>query len=413
MASKTKNAAKGSIMATPPITMGVQSPNIAQQLLGSVAQGQGIAANRQAMDQSARNSQIQDDEYNYQLGIRKLQVIGRLAQQARQLKTPEQRAQFVQSINPQMLQSVGIDPAQAASVPLDDAGLDNYIAQVNSVLPQDKMQQRVQSSQILDDGTTIQILSNGQRIVTDPAGNRITGQAAVDAIRQANEYGTRLQGERAGSRTTAGLEARAIIEPELKANIKQAEQDVKLATEPEIKSAERTAVQSAENRTVYKTQALAAAENVPTLKRAIQLQKEINSGGGANALRRMANYLGVSSADEGELNSLFGQNILGQLKSTFGGNPTEGERQALEQAQASFSQTGKINIRLLENALKLADLRIRRGRSAARQDNDNDTLSYIDDALSIEFGDEPVGATPGINPNASTSGGWSIRPLGN
>lgn len=101
----------------------------------------------------------------------------------------------------------------------------------------------------------------------------------------------------------------------------------------------------------------------------------------------MANYLGVASQDEGELNSLFGQNILGQLKATFGGNPTEGEREALAQAQASFTNTGKINSKLLRNALKLANEKVARGRRAAQADKDDATVNEIDNALNISLSD--------------------------
>lgn len=160
---------------------------------------------------------------------------------------------------------------------------------------------------------------------------------------------------------------------------------------------------STERRELFKTQGLAAAENIPTLRRAIELQDEILSGGGANALRKMANYLGVASQDEGELNSLFGQNILGQLKATFGGSPTEGEREALAQAQASFNQTGKINSKLLRNALKLASEKVARGKRAAQADKDDATIDEIDAALSISLGDDVFGGSgksgtaPGIN----------------
>lgn len=182
-----------------------------------------------------------------------------------------------------------------------------------------------------------------------------------------------IEGSKAGSKESAELDVRAEKLPGVRRD---------------VTSAEETEKGSVARRDLWKTQALAAAENVPTIRRAIDLQEEINSGGGANALRKMANYLGAASQNEGELNSLFGQNILGQLKSTFGGNPTEGERQALEQAQASFSQTGKINSKLLKNALKLAESKIERGRRAAASENDNATLQEIDAAIGVQLGDD-------------------------
>lgn len=205
----------------------------------------------------------------------------------------------------------------------------------------------------------------------------------AQAARQAEAYGLK---------TRTGLETKIELEPEL-GGAKA--------------TAEETAKGSVARRDAWKTQAVAAAENIPTLKRAIELQDAINTGGGINAMRRMANYLGVASQDEGELNSLFGQNILGQLKSTFGGNPTEGEREALAQAQASFNQTGKINSKLLKNALKLAQAKIERGRRAARADKDDATIEEIDAAINVDLGADDGGSglgamTPGITPQQQT-----------
>ncbi len=153
-------------------------------------------------------------------------------------------------------------------------------------------------------------------------------------------------------------------------------------------TAEVTGKTQAERRDLFKTQGLAAAENLPTLNRALELQKGISTGGLAKNMKGLQNYLGVASADEGELNSLFSQNILGQLKATFGGNPTEGEREALKQAQSSFEQTGKINERLLQNAIKLANERVQRGRRAAEADKDSGTIGEFDSLGKLTLGGE-------------------------
>ena len=47
---------------------------------------------------------------------------------------------------------------------------------------------RVQSSVVLDDGSTVMVMNNGQRRVLSPTGDEVTGQAAADAIRSAREY---------------------------------------------------------------------------------------------------------------------------------------------------------------------------------------------------------------------------------
>lgn len=63
----------------------------------------------------------------------------------------------------------------------------------------------VQSSQILEDGTTVSILKNGERVVRNALGDIVKGQEAADAITVAQERGAELQGIRAGERTGAAF----------------------------------------------------------------------------------------------------------------------------------------------------------------------------------------------------------------
>ena len=193
------------------------------------------------------------------------------------------------------------------------------------------------------------------------------------------------------TRIKLGLDPRAVGSSDITIADKGLTDDVgnsKSNIAGKVKGSETQAKTAAERRSLWKDQGLAAAENIPTLTRALELQQQLDTGGGADSLRRVANYLGVSSSDSGELNALFSQNILGQLKSTFGGNPTEGEREALREAQASYKQTGKINAKLLKNALKMAQVRADRGRRAALAEKDQATADEIDLAIQISYGDD-------------------------
>jgi len=175
---------------------------------------QAMQQNQMAMDRAPvvnaqRDAMAQQDisRGDYDQAVQRLTVINRLARKARELPA-EQRGGFVQSLRPDMLKSVGIDPAQISSVQLDDRSLDALIAQTGAAMPHDSGQNRVQSSQILEDGTTIQLLANGVTRVTDPSGNEVTGEARRKAIQSANQYGVDIQSQRAGGRTAAGLDAR-------------------------------------------------------------------------------------------------------------------------------------------------------------------------------------------------------------
>lgn len=175
---------------------------------------QAMQQNQMAMDrapvvnaQRDTMAQQQISREDYDQAVQRLTVINRLAKKVKELPA-EQRGGFVQSLNIDMLKSVGIDPAQVSGVKLDDQSLDALIAQTGAAMPQDLGQNRVQSSQILEDGTTIQLLANGVTRVTDPSGNEVTGEARRKAIQSANQYGVDIQSQRAGGRTTAGLDAR-------------------------------------------------------------------------------------------------------------------------------------------------------------------------------------------------------------
>lgn len=223
-----------------PLTQGLQSPNVGQELLGAISQGKQIRSQSlQNQGMQLQNLARQQDvsEMDFQTGLRKLQIINKLATNVKQLPM-EQRQAYVQSLDRNMLNSVGISSQDLANAPLDDAGLDQLISQTGSVIqgamPQQASMNRVQSSQILDDGTVVTVMSDGTVQVKDAQGKVLSGQAATDAIRAAQEYSTSLQGQRAGSRTGATLDTRIEKEPKLKSDIKQAEQDVMLATEPEL-----------------------------------------------------------------------------------------------------------------------------------------------------------------------------------
>lgn len=62
---------------------------------------------------------------------------------------------------------------------------------------------KVQSSQILDDGTVVYAGSGGERQVRDSSGNIVEGEEAAEAIRQAQEFGAEVQGMRSGERKHA------------------------------------------------------------------------------------------------------------------------------------------------------------------------------------------------------------------
>lgn len=364
----------------PSIPLSVQSPSI----LGAAQQGL-------AFGQGLKDQKLKTQETEQEMALRGARMAHDLAVQLRSAPR-EQRIDIAKKALPS-LEQFGIDASDIdEDGELDDAQLDELIASLKpfSTNPSQRLASAspTGNESIIDKNGT----AYSQIRVFDPATQKVSlietalgptssltnrmGQTAqdqyTDALRlkqQQEAYAAQKALEVAGGKSAIELQ-----------------QEIKKTPIIAQQEAEKKAT---EQRAEYKKQAVAAAENIPTLERAIELNNKVVTGGSQAALQAAANYLGVASSDPGELRSLLNQNILGQLKSTFGGNPTEGERAALGQAQASFNQSGEVNQALLDNALKLARMRVNRGKQAANKDNDKETIKYIEDALSVRLGETP------------------------
>lgn len=68
----------------------------------------------------------------------------------------------------------------------------------------------IRSTKILDDGTTVTVRDDGVQ-VTNAADEVLKGQAAIDAVRQAQEFSAEVRGDRSNASETGRLEARIDI----------------------------------------------------------------------------------------------------------------------------------------------------------------------------------------------------------
>ncbi len=259
------------------------------------------------------------------------------------------------------------------------------------------------STQILDDGTTIQASPTGP-IVYSPAGERLTGQDAANAIKSAQEYGARIQADRAAGRTAATLEAR-------------------VAGGGEAQRVEAEA--SGRGKGISKRQqdfidrGVASAEGMPTVKRALSLLDSVKTGGIDKVAIQAKQAFGIEGADEGELSYNLGKSVLSQLRETFGAAFTAAEGERLQGLEASLGRSPESNRRILKQVQQLMESKAKRGRSAAKMAGDDFTVSDIDEWLNMSLDPQDEGGsgrgvnTPGINPAAQpATQGWSIRPLG-
>lgn len=96
---------------------------------------QQLAQGEQLMAQRAQAAQQQVTRAQYEEAVQRMRIINRLARQVREIPSEQERQAFVQRLDPEMLQSVGVDPAQVAGVGLSDQSLDALIGQTQAVLP--------------------------------------------------------------------------------------------------------------------------------------------------------------------------------------------------------------------------------------------------------------------------------------
>lgn len=109
---------------------------------------------------------------------------------------------------------------------------------------------------------------------------------------------------------------------------------------------------------------LANQAAIESLQRAKKLSPQAFAGPGAGTRGYAASFLGPTSdigkggiATENLTNEVM-TNALGQLKSVFGGNPTEGERAILLEMQGSVSKPDTVRQDIFDRAQKLAEKRM-------------------------------------------------------
>ncbi len=105
--------------------------------------------------------------------------------QANPWLTPDQRAAIEGQIK---LAEQASDPMRALQMQQAQQNLQRGAMEMQQMQNPMPEAQRVQSSSILDDGTSVLIMSDGSRLVRGPSGNVLTGQEAADAVKLAREY---------------------------------------------------------------------------------------------------------------------------------------------------------------------------------------------------------------------------------
>jgi len=217
---------------------------------------------------------------------------------------------------------------------------------------------QVQSSQILPDGSTVQVFKDGSTRVTSPEGRPLTGADRAQAVVTAQEFGIKIQSGRAGGRAEATGEEKRASE--------------------------------------LITRGIAAAESTAITRRALTLLDRVKTGGIAAISLATRQRLGIEGADEGELSNSLGKSVLSQLRETFGAAFTENEGLRLDRIEARFGKSSAANRRLLSQALRIAERTANRAIKAAKQRGNAAEVADIEDLLSfsLEIDESPIDTVP-------------------
>jgi len=343
-------------------------------LAGAFSRGQAMYNNNQNAQLDQQRAKQDISEVDYQKNVRKLQIANRLAKQAIGLPQ-EARAKLMQDYSGALM-SVGFTQEDLANTPLDDAGLQNLIAQTDSVIQASGKgnENDVQQAQYVEGLGYVQQLRNGQVTMAElsPEQQAKVKQALnAQAGRQAQAY---------GQKQTAGLIAEAELAPDI-------ERDKTIAKETGAGNIKRSQD--------YVDRGVTAAEGVPNIRRALTLMNDIQTGGVDKVAIRAKQLFGIEGADEGELSYNMGKAVLSQLKDTFGSAFTVAEGERLEKLEAGLGRSPETNKRILSQALQVMEAKAKRGAAAARELDDEFAAQDIEKYLSMEIvPDKPYQPAP-------------------
>lgn len=129
---------------------------------------------------------------------------------------------------------------------------------------------------------------------------------------------------------------------------------------------------------------------ISALDKALELNDKALSGPGAGTLGKVGSWVGVDSAVATEdLKNIVTAQALENLKATFGGMPTEGERKILLEIQGSVDQAPEVRKGIYERAKALAARRIEFSKKKAAQLRSGEYFSeQTPDAAADETADD-------------------------
>ena len=121
---------------------------------------------------------------------------------------------------------------------------------------------------------------------------------------------------------------------------------------------------------------IASAETIPTYERMLELVDTVSTGGIQAAIQKAGQLFGWQSADIGELDALFKEAVLANIKK-MGANPTEGERTFLLESSGAITQSPAVLKRILTRRLEQAKSSKDKAAKYAKDRGDTEALQLM------------------------------------
>lgn len=137
----------------------------------------------------------------------------------------------------------------------------------------------------------------------------------------------------------------------------------KIGADRDMSAGDKKAIDTADNAV------LSAQTSIGMLEQAKELSAKAYAGPLASARGKAMSLIPGNEAGQATLDydNIVTANALANLKTTFGGNPTEGERKILLEVAGSSNQPHALRLRILQRAIDAANLRIQQSESRAAQ----------------------------------------------
>lgn len=303
-------------------------------------------------------------------------------------------------------------PAQSGSTPQAAAllqALSSPWAARNPMLAQ--LGQKVLGEQLSGNKLSYQTDGDGNIIALDPTGRRppqVVYKAAVKPILRSE--GQELVNPSSGQVLGGSGQPKISREIELRRNeavkmgldpnegrTKQFILTGSYPKDPELTSTDKTAILEADE-TVSATKGAISA-----LGKAKTLSKEALGYPGASLVARAGSIVGNTASEKTlEMNQVVTEQALSSLKSTFGGNPTEGERKILLDIQGSSSLPDSVRQKIFDRAIEAANRRLKFNEERAQQLRGGNFYKPA--------GNKQADAAPPQNAPVSI-GGWKIEKV--